>query len=298
MFDAEPKIPQISKIPQTYRVRLPISVERFATDALVKEFGLNTVCEEAKCPNRHECYSKKTATFLALGKECTRNCGFCDIDFSKTPQPLDPLEPAKIAASVHKLELRHVVITQVARDDLADGGAGQIVQIVEAIRKQNPTTTVELLTSDFEGNFQALEQIFDVRPDVFNYNIETCRRLTPKVRHKATYERTLLILKEAHARGLVTKSGFMVGLGETLEEIFETFHDLKNVNCSIATVGQYLQASEKKLRVKQFYSPEEFQLIRVKGLEIGLKEVYSGPFVRSSYNAKEFLTHAQQTSIH
>jgi lipoic acid synthetase len=294
-FNAEPSIP--FKIPQTYRVRLSTSQQRFATDTLIKQFGLNTVCEEAKCPNRHECYSKKTATFLALGKECTRNCGFCDIDFNKTPKPLDPQEPAKIAASVQLLGLSHVVITQVARDDLEDGGAQQIVNIVEAIRQQSPSTTIELLTSDFLGNEKALEKVFSCRPEVFNYNIETVRRLTPKVRHKAMFERTLDILKKAHSFGLTTKSGMMLGLGETFEEIVETLQDLKNVNCSIVTIGQYLQAGFNKLRVKKFYLKEEFDLIRIKGLQIGLKEVYSGPFVRSSYNAKEFLDHAKSSSI-
>lgn len=286
------------KIPNDYRVRLPISSERFETDALVHKFGLNTVCEEAKCPNRHECYSKKTATFLALGKECTRNCGFCDIDFSKTPKSLDPQEPEKIARSVQHLGLRHVVITQVARDDLIDGGAAQITLIVEKIRLLNPNTTVELLTSDFEGNSNALETIFSIRPDVYNYNIETCKRLTPKVRHKATYERTLSILKTASKRGLVTKSGFMVGLGETMEEIFEVLADLKSAGCQMVTVGQYLQAGFSKIRVKKFYTKEEFALIRDEGLRLGIQEVYSAPFVRSSYNAREFLEHATQTAFH
>ena len=286
------------KIPSEYRVRLQVSSERFETDALVHKFGLNTVCEEAKCPNRHECYSKKTATFLALGKECTRNCGFCDIDFSKTPKPLDPLEPEKIAWSVQHLGLKHVVITHVARDDLEDGGAAQITSIVKKIRSLNPNTTVELLTSDFEGNHEALETIFSIQPDVFNYNIETCKRLTPKVRHKATYERTLSILNAARQRGLVTKSGFMIGLGETMDEIFEVLVDLKSAGCQMVTVGQYLQAGFSKIRVKKFYTKEEFALIRAEGLRLGILEVYSAPFVRSSYNAREFLEHATQTAFH
>lgn len=295
-FDAEPVFKR--KIPNDYRLRLKISDSRFTTDAIVQKYGLNTVCEEAKCPNRHFCYSQKTATFLALGKECTRNCGFCDIDFSKNPKPLDPEEPFKIAASVQELGLKHVVITQVARDDLEDGGAEQMGKIVAQIRSLNPQTSIELLTSDFFGNNDALESIFSIKPDVFNYNIETTKRLTPKVRHKATYERTLSILKKAHEAGLVTKSGLMVGLGETLEEIFETLEDLKSVDCTMVTVGQYLQAGLTKLRVKRFYLKEEFDLIRKKGLEIGIPEVYSGPFVRSSYNAKEFLEHAKQTTFH
>jgi lipoic acid synthetase len=174
-FDAEPVFKR--KIPNDYRLRLKISDSRFTTDAIVQKFGLNTVCEEAKCPNRHFCYSQKTATFLALGKECTRNCGFCDIDFSKNPKPLDPEEPFKIAASVQELGLKHVVITQVARDDLEDGGAEQMGKIVAQIRSLNPQTSVELLTSDFFGNNDALESIFSLKPDVFNYNIETTKRL-------------------------------------------------------------------------------------------------------------------------
>jgi lipoic acid synthetase len=295
-FDAESQLDR--RIPPTYRLRVKPSDARFETDAILKKFGLNTVCEEAKCPNRHECYTKKTATFLALGKECTRNCSFCAIDFSKTPKPLDPLEPSKIAASVKELGLNHVVITQVARDDLEDGGSRQMKKIVEEVRLLNPQTTIELLTSDFAGEDFALEIIFSSMPDVFNYNIETCRRLTPKVRHKATYDRTLAILKKAHNAGLVTKSGFMVGLGETMEEIFETLEDLKSCQTSMVTIGQYLQSDVNKWRVKRFYSLEEFSTIREKGLQLGLKEVYSGPFVRSSYNAKEFLEHAKQTAFH
>ena len=295
-FDAEPRLERL--IPSTYRLRVKPSDSRFETDQILKKYGLNTVCEEAKCPNRHECYTKKTATFLALGKECTRNCSFCAIDFSKTPKELDPLEPNKIASSVKELGLNHVVITQVARDDLEDGGSRQMKKIVEEVRLLNPQTTIELLTSDFQGEDFALEVIFSALPDVFNYNIETCRRLTPKVRRKATYDRTLSILKKAHDAGLVTKSGFMVGLGETMEEIFETLKDLKSCHTSMVTVGQYLQSDVNKWRVKRFYSVEEFSTIRQMGLELGLKEVYSGPFVRSSYNAKEFLEHAKQTAFH
>ncbi|MBU6148896.1 MAG: lipoyl synthase [Verrucomicrobia bacterium] len=296
--DSDPSLQFKRKIPSEYRVRLKVSSDRFETDALVQKFGLNTVCEEAKCPNRHECYSKKTATFLALGKECTRNCGFCDIDFSKTPKPLDPLEPEKIAQSVQHLKLKHVVVTQVARDDLQDGGAMQIALIVKKIRSLNPKTTIELLTSDFEGNLKALETIFSIKPDVFNYNIETCRRLTPKVRNKATYERTLSILKTAKSHNLITKSGFMIGLGETMEEIFEVLADLCLAGCHMVTVGQYLQAGPSKIRVKKFYTKEEFDLIRQEGLRLGIQEVYSAPFVRSSYNAREFLEHATQTAFH
>lgn len=290
-FSSEPKSPlQKSK----YRIRLPLSKERFNTEEILRSFQLNTVCEEAKCPNRMECFSKKTATFLALGKECTRNCGFCDIDFSKSPKPLSSDEPDRIAESIKLLGLEHVVITMVARDDLEDGGALQIVKITNMIRKLTPNVTIELLTSDFQGNCEALDLVFSAKPDVFNYNIETVKRLTAKVRHKATYERTLQVLKRAKSSQLMTKSGMMLGLGETKEEIIETLLDLKEVGCDMVTIGQYLQPSRKKLPVKRLYSPEEFLEIRTLGLELGLKQIYSGPFVRSSYNAKEFIDHGRK----
>jgi lipoic acid synthetase len=258
------------------------------TGSLLKEQRLHTVCEEARCPNLMECWSNKTATFLAMGSECTRNCGFCSIDFSKQPKPLDPQEPERIAASVVALGLKHVVITMVARDDLSDGGASHLVAIVEAIRQMKPDTTIELLTSDLSGEEKSLDTVLRANPEIFNHNIETVRSLTPRVRHKATYDRTLSLLgyvKSHGTKGLMVKSGIMVGLGETEEEVFETIRDLKESGCDIITIGQYLQADHRKLRVKEFVTPEQFTRYEEYGYSLGLSYMYCGPFVRSSYNA-------------
>ncbi|MEI8329777.1 MAG: lipoyl synthase, partial [Chlamydiia bacterium] len=236
-----------------------------------------------------ECYAKKTATFLALGKECTRNCGFCDIDFSKAPKPPEADEPERIALSALELGLKHVVITMVARDDLVDGGASHIAAIIRAIREKSPGTTIEVLTSDFSGNFDSLDIVLHERPEIFNHNIETTRELTPRVRHKATYERTLGVLKHVKATQQCSfvKSGIMVGLGETPEQVEETIKDLHEAGCDIITIGHYLQADTRKLLVKAFITPEQFKAYETFGYSLGVKHMYAGPFVRSSYNAQE-----------
>lgn len=282
------------RFPKWLHRKIPSGPELSRTNEILKKHQLNTVCEEAKCPNRLECYSKKTATFLVLGSECTRACGFCDIDFNKTPKAPDPMEPQRIAASVKDLGLEHVVITMVARDDLDDGGANHLIAIINEIRKMHPSCTVEILTSDFYGNFDAISMVLDTQVEIFNYNIETVRRLSPKVRHTATYDRTLKVLSFAKnsRKANFVKSGIMVGLGEEKEEVFETLNDLKNAGCDIVTIGQYLQASQKKLRVASFVTPDTFREYEAFGKKIGLFAVYSGPFVRSSYNAKEVLTKA------
>ncbi len=259
----------------------------FKTNTIVEKYKLNTVCEEAKCPNRLECYTNKTATFLALGKECTRNCGFCDIDFSKTPKPLEADEPERIALSVKELGLKHAVITMVARDDLFDKGASQIACIVKSIRKHAPHTTIELLTSDFSGQKESLDIILETQPEIFNHNIETVKALSPRVRHKATYERTLEMLsyvKKSQKTEFV-KSGLMVGLGEKKQQVYDTLQDLYEAGCDIVTLGQYLQASKNKLRVKEFVTPEQFSDYADYGKSLGLCFVYAGPLVRSSFNA-------------
>ncbi len=286
-----PESEKIGRFPSWLHRKLPKGGNLFKTNALIEKYQLNTVCEEAKCPNRFECYSKKTATFLALGKACTRNCGFCDIDFTKTPAPPAIDEPTRIAASVAELGLKHAVITMVARDDLADGGAAHIAAIIHETRKINPGTTIEVLTSDFSGNLQALHTVLDMHPEIFNHNIETVRSLSPRVRHKATYDRTLMILSEAKQSAKVSfiKSGIMVGLGETTEEVFQTIRDLHAAGCDIITIGHYLQANTRKLLVKEFVTPDQFKLYEEFGLQIGVKQMYSGPFVRSSYNAQEVL---------
>jgi len=259
------------------------------TGQILEQNRLHTVCEEAKCPNLPECWSKKTATFLAMGKACTRSCGFCDIDFTKTPKALEKDEPRRIADSAVSLGLRHVVITMVARDDLPDGGAEHLAAIVKEIRHRDSSTTIELLTSDFLGNFQALDLILEAQPEVFNHNIETVRELTPRVRHTATYERSMEILHYAktHRRNprMLVKSGLMVGLGETNDQVKETLHNLAAAGCDIVTIGQYLQPDRRKLLVKAFITPEEFKQYEAFGYAAGISKMHCGPFVRSSYNA-------------
>jgi lipoic acid synthetase len=278
------------RFPSWLHRKLPAGNEIFKTNEIVDKYKLNTVCEEAKCPNRLECYTKKTATFLALGKQCTRNCGFCDIDFSKTPKAPEADEPERIALSVKELGLKHSVITMVARDDLPDQGASHMAAIVRAIRIVNPETTIELLTSDFSGDFSALEIVLQEKPEIFNHNIETVRALSPRIRHKAEYDRTLSVLRYAKqsAHPIFVKSGIMIGLGETPAQVEETIRDLRDAGCDIITIGQYLQASRGKLRVKEFVTPDQFKAYETYGLSIGVRFMYSGPFVRSSYNANLF----------
>lgn len=283
------------RFPSWLHRKLPKGNALLQTSKIVSKNRLHTVCEEAKCPNLLECWSAKTATFLAMGKACTRNCGFCDIDFDKAPNPLDPKEPENIAESVKELGLKHVVITMVARDDRDDGGSHHLVKIIEAVKDQCPDVTIEVLTSDFQGKWEDIDRVIDAKPDIFNYNTETVRRLTPRVRHKATYVRTLELLSRVKERSnIFVKSGLMVGLGETEEEVFETLRDLKNVGCSIVTIGQYLQANIRKLLVKDFITPEQFLKYEQYGKSIGIQEMYCGPFVRSSYNAGQFFQKLSQ----
>ncbi len=309
-FDPKPRVKKLNVLPSHHDTslshvvgtgrfpswlhrKLPRGNALWATDAVLNQQRLATVCEEAKCPNRLECWTKKTATFLTMGKECTRSCGFCSILHSTTPSALESDEPARIAASVKSLGLKHVVLTQVARDDLSDGGAKHLSAIIQAIRKDNIATTVEILTSDFNGNKEAWETILQAKPEIFNYNIETVKALTPRVRHKATYERTLEFLsfmnQNRYSSNFFIKSGLMVGLGETKEEVFQAVTDLKSSGCDIITIGQYLQSNPKKLLVKRFVTPEEFKEYEEFGSTIGVRFMYTGPFIRSSYNADEII---------
>jgi len=283
------------RLPSWLRMSIPRGGNLFKTNSILETYNLNTVCEEAKCPNRMECYSRKTATFLALGKACTRACGFCEIDFDKAPKLPEKDEPLRIAMSVKELGLKHVVITMVARDDLPDEGASHIAAIIREIRNHHSTITIEVLTSDFSGKKECIDLVLEERPEIFNHNIETVRTLSPRVRHKAQYERTLTVLHHAAMSGKCTfvKSGIMVGLGETEEEVRATLHDLKGAGCSIVTIGQYLQPSRRKLRVKDFISPKIFKAYEAYGHEIGIRHMYCGPFVRSSYNAAQVLQSAQ-----
>jgi lipoic acid synthetase len=285
--------PATGRFPKWLHRSLPDSRPILQTQEAVREGTLRTVCEEARCPNITECYSKKTATFLALGHECTRQCGFCSIAHSKTPKAPDPTEPKQIVEAISKLGLRHAVITQVARDDLEDGGAKAMAAIVQAVRKHLPQVTLELLTSDFAGNWQSLDILLECSPEVLNHNIETVRRLSPRVRHKATYERSLEFLHRAHLRKKqgtrFIKSGLMVGFSESDEEVYECLLDLHKAGVNIVTIGQYLQSSRNGLLVKRFVPPETFDMYAKWGREIGIEHMYCGPFIRSSYNASLFV---------
>lgn len=284
-----PENNHLGRFPSWLHRSLPKGETLFQTSSLIGSQRLHTVCEEAKCPNRWECWSHSTATFLVMGKECTRACGFCEIATSSTPPPLDPDEPRRVALSAKELGLKHVVITMVARDDLQDGGAQHLVDIAAEIRTLCPDSTLEFLTSDLGGSETAWDKALAAGPEIFNHNIETVRSLTPRVRHKATYERTLGLLQYANqhkpSKGMFIKSGIMVGLGETEEEVFQTIQDLKNAGCDIITIGQYLQPSKRKLLVKAFIPPEQFDRYAQFGKSIGVPHMYCGPFVRSSYNA-------------
>lgn len=276
----------MGRFPRWLHRKLPAGNALWQTHRVLNSHSLPTVCEEAKCPNLPECYSKKTATFLAMGKECTRSCGFCDIDFSKQPKALQADEPLRLAQSVKELGLKHVVITMVARDDLADGGAAHLAAIIRKVREINPTSTIEVLTSDFEGKSASLAIVLAERPEIFNHNLETVRSLTPRVRHKATYDRSLEMLQFAKATSsCFVKSGLMLGLGEKEEEVHEALQDLKKAGCDIVTLGHYLQPNRHKLTVKAFVTPEEFEAYSAYGRSIGIPHIYAGPFVRSSYNA-------------
>jgi lipoyl synthase len=290
----------LGRFPSWLHRKLPKGKNLWKTSDVIQENRLHTVCEEAKCPNLLECWSQKTATFLIMGNECTRACGFCDIDFSKNPRPLEDDEPHRVADSVKKLGLKHVVITMVARDDIPDQGASHIVSVIEEVRLQEPDCTIEVLTSDFNGDMKSLETVLSAKPEIFNHNIETVREMTPRVRHRATYDTTLSILKHAHQyaeknqTGTLVKSGLMVGLGETPEQVETTITDLKEHGCAIITIGQYLQANHKKLLVKEFVHPDTFKRYEDYGYRNDVNYMYSGPFVRSSYNANLVIKKANE----
>lgn len=258
---------------------------------LTEDLRLVTVCEEAGCPNIFECWSAGTATFMVNGERCTRACGFCLIDTRK-PFALDPTEPERVAEAVVRLKLAHAVITCVARDDLADGGAGAIAATVLAIRERSPDTNVEVLTSDLKGDAASLQLIIDARPDVMNHNVETVARLQRAVRPSAGYARSLTVLARSVRAGLTAKSGLMVGLGETADEVEEVLADMAAVGVSIATIGQYLRPTEQHLPVARWWEPSEFADLAERGKRLGLLHVQSSPLTRSSYHAREALSTA------
>ena len=262
--------------------------EVFSTKEILKDLGLNTICESASCPNRSECFSKKTATFLILGDICTRNCRFCGVKKGR-PLPLDPTEPERVTEAARRLELKYLVITSVTRDDLSDGGAEYFAQTIKKAKKRIPEIKVEVLTPDFKGSEDSLRTVLLAKPEVFNHNIETIERLYPEVRPEANYQRSLKVLKFAKEDGFITKSGIMLGLGEEKEEVISAMEDLREVGCDYLTIGQYLKPNKKALPVKRFVTPEEFEEYKGIGEEMGFRGIASGPFVRSSYKAEELL---------
>jgi lipoic acid synthetase len=275
--------------PNWLRVKAPQWQRVGSVKEILRDLGLNTVCEEASCPNIGECFQAGTATFLIMGPACTRACPYCDIDFEKKPQPLDPQEPLNLAAAVQRLGLHHVVITSVNRDDLPDGGACQFVACIEAVRSVCPQTTIEVLIPDLCGNWQALATILAANPQVLNHNTETVPRLYRRVRPQGDYQRSLELLARSRALSprVYSKSGLMVGLGETDEEVRQVMTDLRQVDCDILTIGQYLQPTAKHLGVETFVSPEQFEQWRQWGESLGFLQVVSSPLTRSSYHAEE-----------
>lgn len=279
--------------PEWLKIRLNMGEDFLAVRRMMNDLDLHTVCQEARCPNIYECWSNRTATFMIAGDVCTRRCGFCAVSKGE-PKPLDAGEPVHVAEAVKKLNLQHAVITGVNRDDKNDGGAEHWAATIRAVRAVNPDCKVEVLIPDFEGNDAALDTVLDAQPDVLNHNTETVPRLYRRVRPHAQYsEWTMKLLRRAgeyrnHVLPtMLTKSGIMVGLGETTEEIIETMRDLRAVNCDILTIGQYLQPTERRLPVEKYYTPAEFAEFKRIGLEMGFKYVESGPLVRSSYHAHE-----------
>ncbi len=267
--------------------RLPSSVQY--TSRILTDEKLNTVCESAKCPNRMECFGRKTATFMILGDVCTRKCGFCSIEAGK-PVDFDAHEPERVARAAFELGLKHVVVTSVARDDLQDGGAQRFADTIRAIRNLLPESTIEVLTPDFKLNFESIDTVCNAGPDIYNHNIETVERLTPEVRSPlAKYARSLSLLKyvKTNFPHIITKSGMMLGLGETKEEVIQALRDLREHQCDVLTMGQYLQPTKEKLEVSEFIPPFIFEFYEQQAREFGFREAYCGPFVRSSYNAGE-----------
>ena len=276
------------KKPKWLKVKLPTGQAYKAVRGITKSHDLHTICESGNCPNMGECWGAGTATFMILGNICTRSCGFCNV-MTGRPLAVDILEPKKVARSVQLMKVKHAVITSVDRDDLRDGGASIWVETISEIRKENPETTMETLIPDFKGRLKDIQPIIDVAPEVVSHNMETVRRLTKKVRIQAKYDRSLDVLRYLNEGGIKTKSGIMLGLGETEAEVVETMHDLRQVGVSIMTIGQYLQPSKKHLSVLEFITPEQFDKYREIGLSLGFQHVESSPLVRSSYHAEKHI---------
>lgn len=287
-MDNQPTVRKFSKKPAWLKVKLPTGEAYTNVRKIVSEHRLHTICESGNCPNMGECWGLGTATFMILGNVCTRSCGFCNVKTGK-PLPADYDEPMRVANSVKLMNVKHCVITSVDRDDLKDGGSIIWAETIGAVRKVSPLTTLETLIPDFKGEWDNLQRIIDVAPEITSHNLETVRRLTKQVRIQAKYDRSLEVLFKLKEAGMRTKSGIMLGLGETEPEVIATLKDLKNVGCDILTIGQYLQPSAKHLPVVTFVKPEQFAKYKEIGLKLGFRFVESAPLVRSSYHAEKHL---------
>lgn len=276
--------------PEWLKIKIRSGNDKSKVESLINRLALHTVCREADCPNRMECYSRKTATFMILGKYCTRNCSFCNVEHG-LPEPVDGDEPGRVAEAVGELGLKHVVITSVTRDDLPDGGAGHFAAVIDTVHKRNPGVAIEVLIPDFQGNTAALRRVIEARPEIINHNIETVPRLYPEVRPQSEYKKSLKLLNEIKSgkAPILAKSGIMLGLGETESEIISVLKDLRRVNCDFLTIGQYLAPSRKHHPVVAYIHPAIFKKYETIALEFGFKSVASGPLVRSSYQADKML---------
>ena len=274
------------KKPSWLKIKISPNKNFFTTRKLIEDSNLNTVCLSAQCPNKGECWANGTATFMILGDTCTRNCRFCAVN-KGTPDKIEKEEPQKIAEAVSKLKLKYAVVTSVTRDDLLDGGASHFAEVITKIKEVNKNCFVEVLIPDFNANMDSLQIVLDAKPDVLNHNLETIPRLYNTARQMANYKNSLEVLKYSKENGFVTKSGIMVGIGETIEEIKLLMSDLRKINCDILTIGQYLQPTSSQLAVERFVTPEEFEYFKNYAHEIGFKHVESGPLVRSSYHAEK-----------
>lgn len=276
------------KKPDWLKIRLGGNDQFTKTKNIVETHGLHTICTSGKCPNLGECWSRGTATFLIGGEICTRSCRFCNTLTGK-PLPLDPQEPQKVAESIHMMNLRHAVITSVDRDDLPDLGATHWVRTIQAIKEMNPETTIEVLIPDFQGHLALVDQVINAAPEIISHNMETVRRISPKIRSAAKYERSLSVLEHIAKQGVTAKTGIMVGLGETEEEVLTLMDDVLSVGVSILTIGQYLQPSRKNIPVSEYITPERFEYYRQLGIKKGFRQVESAPLVRSSYHAEKHI---------
>ena len=274
--------------PDWLRINLGNNEQFSATGKIIKDHGLHTICQSGKCPNMGECWNRGTATFMIAGDICTRSCKFCNTQSGK-PYPLDPDEPYKVAQSIQLLKLKHAVITSVDRDDLDDYGASHWVETVKEIKKQNPQTTIEVLIPDFRGDKECVLQVIESAPDIISHNLETVRRLTPLIRSVARYETSLTVLKQIGESGVPAKSGLMLGLGETKDEVIETMEDLINAGCYLLSIGQYLQPSKGNIPVSEYVHPSTFEEYKQIARLLGFKYIESAPLVRSSYHSKDFL---------